>query len=156
MDKITHDTSHNTLVQNLHIWFADDDAFITTWVTTLSGISQLMSRFILASFLDITPFRLLVGLQTIIVLTCFLALYSVAHLGSTPYFLWMHLFFLTYPGIFAILPRESIHAERSPSFTHYTNIQIRSGQKCWPISLTYCSGCRDQAEPRLFCKFQHV
>ena len=70
-----------------------------------------MSRFILASFLDITPFRLLVGLQTIIVLACFLGLYSVAQLGNIPYVLWMHLFFLTYPGIFAILPRESNHSE---------------------------------------------
>ena len=47
---------------NLNPSFADDDAFITTWVTTLSGISQLVSRFMLGSFLDIVPFRLLVGL----------------------------------------------------------------------------------------------
>ncbi len=81
-----------------------DDAFITNYVGTLSGISQMTSRFIYGSLLDIVPFSLLVGVQSV-ALACFIGLlYTMSNLGRAPYAIWMHLIYLTFPGMYAIIP----------------------------------------------------
>ena len=99
------------VIQNLADLFnqtllADDDAFITLWVSTLSGISQMTSRFVYGTLLDVLPFSLLVGVQSLILGTGFVFFYPVALLGEVPYVLWLHLIYITFPGIYAILPGE--------------------------------------------------
>ena len=86
----------------------DDDAFITLWVSTLSGISQMTSRFMYGTLLDVVPFSLLVGVQSLILGTGFVFFYPVALLGEVPYVLWLHLIYITFPGIYAILPGRDL------------------------------------------------
>ena len=93
-------------VLNNQTSLADDDAFITLWVSTLSGLSQMTSRFVYGTLLDVVPFSLLVGVQSLILGTAFVFFYPVALLGEVPYVLWLHLIYITFPGIYAILPGE--------------------------------------------------
>ena len=91
---------------NQMLFIADDDAFITLWVSTLSGLTQMTSRFVYGSLLDFVPFSLLVGVQSLILGTGLIFFYTMANLGEIPYVLWLHLIYLTFPGIYAILPGE--------------------------------------------------
>ena len=93
-------------VLNNQTSLADDDAYITLWVSTLSGLSQMTSRFVYGTLLDVVPFSLLVGVQSLILGTAFVFFYPVALLGEVPYVLWLHLIYITFPGIYAILPGE--------------------------------------------------
>ncbi len=86
------------------IFYIDDDAFITNYVSTISGVSQMTSRFLYGSLLDYIPFRILLGFQSLLLGVAVALLYTVASMGKAAFALWMHLIYLTFPGIYAILP----------------------------------------------------
>ncbi len=82
----------------------DDDAFITNYVGTLSGISQMFSRFLYGFLLDRVPVQWLIGFQSILLATDIGLLYTVSNLGRVPYVLALHVVYFTFPGIYSILP----------------------------------------------------
>ena len=75
----------------------------------------MTSRFVYGTLLDVVPFSLLVGVQSLILGTAFVFFYPVALLGEVPYVLWLHLIYITFPGIYAILPGDGMTGIKSMS-----------------------------------------
>jgi hypothetical protein len=66
----------------------------------------MTSRLIYGILLDYIPFRLLIGFQSIVLAVGVALFYTIANLGEITYTLGMHLIYLTFPGIYAILPAK--------------------------------------------------
>ncbi len=86
----------------------DDDAFITNYVGSLSGVSQMVSRFVYGLLFDFAPFKPLVGFQAILLAADVALLYTLSAASRASYVIAFHIVFLTFPGAFTIFPGTDI------------------------------------------------
>lgn len=75
-----------------------EDAFISNWVGTISGVWQLTSRIFYGVMVDIFPFKVVFCFQSAVLAIAVAAFYYVAKISDMAYAVWMWLIYLTFPG----------------------------------------------------------
>jgi len=87
--------------------FIADDRYITYAIGAVSAIFQIMSRMSYGLAVDLIPYKWVICFQSLCLFSSFASLYFTAALGRAAFTLWMYFIFLTFPGIYAIIPARA-------------------------------------------------
>ena len=81
--------------------FIESDAFITTYIATITGIFNCFGRIVYGWALDRYPYRAVVGVLTSILTAFVSTLYLTAFIGQYAYMTWIWILYFTFPAIYS-------------------------------------------------------